>query len=288
MSVSLEAPAVVVLDDLGDVIARLPDDQKGTAEAVAATARLPSVFDVSASPVRSAKQGYLHAIDYEGLTELAEGSDLILRLAYRPGQHVIEGTPLLHAWPADRCGGEKVAERVNAAFICGRNATTEQDLEQGLRQMVEVAVRSLSPGVNDPFTAINCIDALGSAICGVARRGLLGPHRYDGQGKLRIVTPVMTFASVVDTAFSQIRQYGRASVAVTIPLLEVVAICGRQMVNDDQRECLLRHAKIVYEDSQEPVSQPRDRDDVRVRWEIAVRALDVRPDCAQVERQRFL
>ena len=280
VSVSLQAPAVVaaVLSDLEGVIARLPDDQHGSGETVAATNGLPPDFEAAARSTASAKQGYVQAVDYDGLMEVAEESDLILRLGYRPGEYVIEGTPLLYAWPAERCGGKEFVERVNAAFICGRNATTEQDLEQALRQMVEVAVRALSPGINDPFTAINCIDALGSAVCRVAQRGLPGPLRYDGRGRLRIVTPVTTFAGVVDTSFNQIRQYGRASVAVTIRLLEVIAICGRQAASDDQRRYLLRHAKMVYEDSQEAVSQPRDRDDVLGRWEMAVRALGVQPE----------
>ena len=291
VSVSLQAPAVVaaVLDDLEDVIARLPDDQEGSGVTVAAGDGLPPDFDTAARPIPAAKQGYVQVVNYRALTEVAERSDLILRLAYRPGDYVIEGTPLLFAWPADRCGGggKDLAERANEAVICGRNATAEQDVEQGLRQLVEVAVRALSPGINDPFTAINCIDALGSAVCRVARSGLPGPLRHDGQGRLRIVTPVPTFGGVVDTAFNQIRQYGRGTASVTIRLLEVITICGRQMVNDDQRRCLLRHAKMVYEDSQEAVSQPRDRDDVHGRWEMAVRALGVQPEGAPVEPPRF-
>jgi len=288
VSVSLQAPAVVaaVLKELEDLIARLPDDQEGTAVTRAATNGLPSDFDAGACPVLSTKQGYVQAVDYDGLIGLAERFDLVFRLAYRPGEHVIEGTPLLHAWPAERCEDNEMAGRVNVAFICGRSATAEQDLEHGLRQMVEVAVRALSPGINDPFTAINCIDALGSSICAVARRGLPGPLRFDRRGKLRIVTPVTTFAGVVDTAFNQIRQYGRGSVAVTVRLLEVIAICGRQVVNDDQRQSLLRHAKMVYEDSQEAVWQPRDRDDVRARWDLAGRVLDGQPGDTPAEPRR--
>ena len=262
-----------VLVDLEEAIARQPDDQEGAGQSVAAGDGLPPGFDDAARPVPSAKQGYVQAVDYESLVEAAERADLVVRLAYRPGEYVIEGTPLLHAWPADRCGGQEFVDRVNAAFICGRNATTEQDLEQALRQMVEVAVRALSPGINDPFTAINCVDALGSAVCRVARTGLPGPLRYDRRGKLRIVSPVTTFAGVVDTAFNQIRQYGRDKADVTIRLLEVIAVCGKQAASDDQRRSLLRHAKMVYEDSLGAIPQPRDRDDIRDRWEAAARAL---------------
>ena len=291
VSASLQAPAVVaaVLDDVEAVIARLPDDQGGTGVATGGAAAgdgLPPDFDAAARPIPSAKQGYVQAVDYAALTELAEGADVIVRLAYRPGDYVIEGTPLLLVWPPNGSGSGEFGRRTNAAFLCGRNATAEQDVEHGLRQMVEVAVRALSPGVNDPFTAINCIDALGSAICRVARRGLPGPLRFGRSGKLRVVTPATTFAGVVDTAFNQIRQYGRGSVPVTIRLLEIIAICGKQMVSDDQRAYLLRHARMVLEDSREAVKQQRDRDDVRERWEAAQRALGVRPEDVRAGVQR--
>ena len=87
------------------------------------------------------------------------------------------------------------------------------------------------------------------------------------------MTPVTTFAGVVDTAFNQIRQYGRDSVPVAIRLLEVFAKCAGQMVNEGQRQVLLRHAEMVYEDTRGAVPQQRDRDDLNERWEAALRAL---------------
>src|SRR4051812_34736771 len=77
---------------------------------------------------------------------------------------------------------------------------------------------------------------------------------------------------VVDTAFNQIRQYGRGSVAVTARLLEVIATCAGQVVSDDQRQSLPRHANMVYEDSHDAVPQQRDHDDIRARWQAAIRA----------------
>jgi uncharacterized membrane protein len=275
VSVSLQAPAVVaaVLGDMEGAIARLPDDQVGTGVTAASANGSPPEADATALPIPSAKQGYVQVVDYEGLAEAAEACDLVLHLKYRPGDYVTEGTPLLMACPADRAGDAALAARVNSAFICGRNASTEQDVEHALRQMVEVAVRALSPGINDPFTAINCIDALGSAVCRVAQRGLPGPLRYDGHGKLRVVTPVTTFDGVVDTSFNQIRQYGRGSVAVTARLLEVIATCAGRVVSHDQRKSLLRHANMVYEDSHDAVPQQRDRIDLRERYEAALRTL---------------
>jgi uncharacterized membrane protein len=281
VSVSLQAPAVVaaVAADLKRVIARLADEQdvvaaaaRGAAAPAGDNSALPPQFEAAARAIASTREGYVQAVDYDGLVKLAETADLVMRLEYRPGDHVIQCATLARVWPAERCAGD-LDEQVNAAFICGRRSTPEQDVEFAIRQLVEIAVRALSPGVNDPFTAINCIDALAAALCRVARHSLRGPHRHDNAGKLRLVTPVTTFSGITDTAFNQIRQYGRGSVAVTIRLLEVIAQCAEQAKTTEQREALLRHARMVYADAGEAITSPWDRADVRRRWEAAVRAL---------------
>ena len=277
VSVSLQAPAVVAASaaDLRRVIEQLPEDVDGSAVPVASAPRhgaLPPTFERDARPVASTHDGYVQAVDYHELVALAEQHDLIVRLEYRAGGHVMKGAVLARVWPAER-GGPELSEKVNATFMCGRRNTPEQDVEYAVRQMVEIAVRALSPGVNDPFTAINCIDALGSGLCFVARHGLPGPHHYGRDGKLRLVAPVTTFPGLTDAAFNQIRQYGRASVAVTIRLLEVIAECAQQMRTDEQRRALLQHAEMVYAETQETITGTRDRAAVQARWEAAVRAL---------------
>ena len=281
VSISLQAPSVVsaVREDLERVIARLPEDQQGTgigvAEARAVPAGgdgLPDGFEADARAIESVREGYVQAVDYDALIEAAEKADVVLRLDYRPGDYVIAGTRLARVWPGGRCDAA-VCEVLNKSFICGRHSTPEQDVEFAIRQMVEVAVRALSPAVNDPFTAINCVDVLGASLCRIVRRGLPGPMRYDGRGRLRIVTPVTTFAGVADTAFNQIRQYGRDSVAITMRLLEVITLCGGEVTSDDQRQVLLRHANMVYRQGMDLIREQDDRADVRQRWEGAVRVL---------------
>jgi uncharacterized membrane protein len=282
VSVSLQAPAVVaaVLADLEQVVARLPDGPEGGAVPRSGCDGLPADFETDARPVASTKQGYIQAVDYDGLIAAAADAGVVLDMAYRPGDYVIAGSTLLRTWPGARWKGDEAGRRVNAAFICGRHPTGEQDVERAIRQMVEVAVRALSPGINDPFTAINCIDALGSAICRVARKGLPGPHKYDRKGTLRIVTPATSFAGVVDTAFNQIRQYGRGSVAVTIRLLEVIAAIGELTTGGEQRQALMRQAEMIYRDSRDAIPQQQDLDDVRRRWEAVARTLGRRDEPA--------
>jgi uncharacterized membrane protein len=275
VSMSLQAPNIVasVRADLLKVLNRMA---QSTPDATAAPeegpASLPAEFSTPGCPILSTCDGYIQAVDYEELLAVASESNLLLRVACRAGDYIISGNPLLHAWPADGCAPE-LGKRMIAAFICGNQRTSEQDLEYAIRQMVEVAVRALSPGINDPFTAINCIDALGSVVCRAARAKLPSPRLYDQANTLRLVTPVSTFAGITDAAFNQIRQYGRDSVAVTICLLETIEACAIQIRAEGARQALLRQAQMIYRQSKDAILEREDRSDVQCRWEAVAKAL---------------
>lgn len=275
VSVLLQAPTVVatVADDLERVVRRLARDQGGAVPRGDDhnSGGLAGDFDDRAAPVAARFSGYVQAISFQGLVALAREHDLVLRLRYRPGDYVIRESVLAEVSPAERA--EQVAQAVNAAFIVGRRATPEQDVEHSVRQLVEIAVRALSPGINDPFTAIACVNALGSGVCLVARSGLPGGLQYDDRNALRLVVPVSSFEGIVNMAFDQIRQYGRASVAVTIRLLEVLVECIKQAPTPQQKAVLLRHAQMVYADSAGLLVSAWDRKDVHARWEAVIAAL---------------
>ena len=131
-------------------------------------------------------------------------------------------------------------------------------------ELVEIAVRSLSPGINDPFTAINCIDHLGAALGRLAERRLPTAHRCDEEGKLRVVADPVTFPDVLDAAFNQIRQYGRDSVAVIVRLLETFTSIANHLARASDAEALLQHGEMVAEVA-DSLPQQRDREVIRER-----------------------
>jgi uncharacterized membrane protein len=102
------------------------------------------------------------------------------------------------------------------------------------------------------------------------------PYRYDDTDTLRVIVPPLTFASVTDTAFNQIRQYGRTSVAVTIRLLECIAAVAAHTYREVDRAALRRHAILIEQDSHESIPQEQDRQDVKDRFQAVVRALEQR------------
>jgi len=119
----------------------------------------------------------------ETLLELARSNDLISRLHRRPGDFVAEGALLAEIVPGPDLP-DGVRRKILGAIFFGRRRTPTQDIEYSIDQLVEVAVRALSPGINDPFTAISCIEWIGAALIRVAGREIPSRWRCDGDGKL--------------------------------------------------------------------------------------------------------
>jgi len=228
--------------------------------------RRESRFGKDALVIESNDWGYLQAVDEEGLLELATKKDLVFEVERQPGEFLFKGAVLVRIWPRDRGREEDLAARIRAGFILGSNRTREQDMEFLIYELVEIALRALSPGVNDPFTAMSCIDHLGAALCELTRRSLPSPYRHDEKNNLRIVIRPQTFAGVVNAAFNQIRQNGRDKAAVSIRLLEVIGALIPQTQDESQRQALLHQATMVDHGCQESLPEPRDRDDVHARY----------------------
>jgi len=234
-------------------------------------------FDREARPIGSAGDGYLQFVDGDALMALAMQEDVVIRLERRPGHYVVATRPLALVWPGDRVT-DQLVDRVNAAFALGNQRTSGQDIEFAVNQLVEIAVRALSPGVNDPFTAVTCVDHLGSALCRLAERDMPSPYRHDTQDQLRLITPVFTFPDVTDAAFNQIRQYGRSSTAVTIRLLETIAEVAGSVHRSEDRVALLRHARMIARGAGGGLPEDEDRHEVEKRFQSANRLLSEAPD----------
>lgn len=205
--------------------------------------------------------------------KLAIEHNLLLRLEHRPGNFIASGNHLVKVWPNERF--EKgLGEKINDAFIFGAQRLRLQDVEFAIDQLVEIALRALSPGINDPFTAMACVDRLGVALARLAERQIPSGYRYDDENKLRLMADSVTFEGLVETAFNQIRQYGRSSVAVTIRLLETIAVIAAHTHIQTEREALRRQAKMIKQGSDEAIPEERDRQDVEESYQIVDRILE--------------
>jgi uncharacterized membrane protein len=229
-------------------------------------------------PLPSRHVGYVQAIDGEALENVARKHDCVITLHARPGDFVALDSPIADARfheerDLEGSDREDLTTVLNDALIVGRRRTPRQDVECAVDELVEVAVRSLSAGINDPFTAVNCIDYLGSALSRLAQRKLPIAYRCDGEDRLRVIFNPVGFADVLDAAFNQIRQYGRDSVAVTIRLLEASAVIARQIQNGRDRDALLEHANMILRLS-ESFKEEHDRREVRERHDRVTELLN--------------
>jgi uncharacterized membrane protein len=279
IAAQIQAPNVIaaVARDLAGAIDRLCPESDDPAE----TTDAPPVPRGRGAVIASEGSGYLAVLSIDELLEVARERDLLIRLRHRPGRWVLAGSPLAEAFPADRVDDE-VRRRIVGACVLGSIRTLAQDMEFAVEQLVEVGVRALSPGVNDPFTAVTCIDVLGDALRRVATRPLPSPVRRDGHGVPRVIRHPITFPSLLDAAFNQLRQYGASSVAVTIRLLETIAAIAAQAARADDLEALRRHVEEIRARS---TAAGDDRLDVEQRAALALDAIERRERAVRLDHE---
>lgn len=220
------------------------------------------------------RSGYVQAVDDGELMSAASEADLIVEVLRAPGRFVTAGGALARVWPSGRAGGD-VEDRIRGAFIVGPRRAPTQDPEYAVHSLVEIGARALSPGINDPFTAMTCLDWLGAALSGLAGRQIPPRHRHDEQGRLRVIAAGTDFPQMADAAFNQIRQYGHGSVSILLRLLDTIAAVGEHIRREEDRECLRHHAGKVIADARAALTNQSDLREVEERHAATLRALDL-------------
>jgi uncharacterized membrane protein len=278
-STSIQASNVIanVGDDLERTIERLFPEKFDSEKAdnwskLRILGDIPLNFEKEIGTLPVPRTGYIQAIDYNGMIKTSTEHGVIVKIKRRPGRYVIQQNKLAEVWPLEKVNDELI-KTITGRFIIGRDRTAEQDPEFAFDQLVEIALRALSPGINDPFTAITCLDRLGSALSQLAQREFPSFYLYNNENKLCVITDPITFSDVADTAFNQIRQYGRSSAAVTIRLLEVIGNIATCVTRDEDREALITHADMTKRGSENALPEQLDRKDVEDRYQIAIQAL---------------
>ncbi|HTG46683.1 MAG TPA: DUF2254 domain-containing protein [Actinomycetota bacterium] len=204
--------------------------------------------------------GFLQSVGHEELVRIATTSDAVIRLLHRAGHFVVEGQALALVWPSSAVEG--VTTALDRAHIVGSNRTLNQDPGFAVDQLVEVAIRALSPAVNDTFTAMNCIDWLGDCLCRAARRPLPSGLYRDDDGVVRLIDPTITFKRLVQKASDKIRQAGRGMPAVLIRQLENLEKVTVALADPAHRAVIDHEAGMILRSSEEAIPEASDREDV--------------------------
>lgn len=231
----------------GDIARLLPEE---TAEQPQA----PSDIDKRGAPVLLAHGGYVQAVDFQGIVNAAAKVDAVVALDIRAGQHAVPGRMAAHVAPK-KAAQDGLCQAIQNAVLVGRQRTAVQDLEFSIRQLVEIALRALSPSINDPYTANAVVDRLTLSIAFVMTRGAAKSVWQDQDGKVRLIAPVSTFDGITDAAFNQIRQ--QALPAVLIRMADNIGKLLQQ-ADTAHRAALEKHLKLVVEAGRRSIAAEED------------------------------
>jgi len=222
------------------------------------------------SPIQSRRGGYVQVINYEKLLAAAEGADAIIELAVRPGHHILEHGVCGWITPPSALS-DGIRKEFESSVLIGSERTLVQDVEFSVRQLVEIALRALSAGVNDPYTALAVIDRLAISLGQVLERGPPQEVWRDEHGSVRIVAPASDFDGILDAAFTQIRQAGEVHASVLIRLAEKI---GQLAALADPRQCtaLLGQLELIAAAGRRGLHEKADLAVLEKRVELARRA----------------
>lgn len=219
-------------------------------------------------PLSLDRSGYLQVVDYDALVSVACAQGIVIKVAERAGHYLLRGGAQVIVHSPARPGKEVEAD-IRAAFTIGGARTPAQDPEHGIRQLVEIATRALSPGINDPFTAIAVIDRLGTSLEVAFARGQQRRVYRDKDGGVRVVADPSDDAGLLDAAFHPIRQAGGDHPAILIHLADTIRKLGPVARTAHQYKALGNQLDRLSQTTAMGAFAPHDRADIIARIEKA-------------------
>lgn len=220
---------------------------------------VPPLPDTTAHRVCLDHGGYVQSVDESTLGDLvaAEDEERVIRLEHHVGSYLVPGAVLASVWPASACS-DGIEDGIRNAVILGTERTMQSDIGYGIRQLADIAIKALSPGINDPTTATIAVDRISEVLVQIGRRPTRPPVRRGRNGQGLLLLPGPDFDQLVDLAFTQVRHYGVADPLVAEHL---VLALGRisEHVNREHRDVLIEHAERILEAAREQLSLAADQ-----------------------------
>ena len=232
----IRAPQII--DTIGDELDAVIDDRIpadgscGDTDEDADDMRSPDLPSADGTVVAtSVESGYITYVDEEALVRIASRCGGCLRMRAHVGSYTHEGGPLVIA-DKPECFEDDDRQAIRRAFGVGPHRTLQQDVSHGVNQLVELAQRAMSPGINDPFTAQTCVDRIAAALARIADRPFPDPRLRDDDGSVRLLLRRPTFAYLVSIGFSPIRRYARRDAALLGRMTQTLAAIARRIPRD--------------------------------------------------------
>ena len=226
-------------------------------------------------PVPAQVSGYIQGVNEDAILDLARNHRTIVRMERGVGAFAVEGAVLASlalTYPPDQ---ETIAA-LNRAYRISRHRTIEWDPAFGVRQIVDIALKALSPGVNDTSTAVMCVDYLTAILARLSGRRYPPSHRYEGAA-LRVIASVPTFEALLAEAFDQIRGSAEGNVAIIARMLGAIDALASLTVNPSYRRALDEQLQWIAELAGRTLPAPQDRARIEQRLDHVREALKSAP-----------
>ncbi len=184
--------------------------------------------DLSAEPlveIPIPEAGFVNGIDYPGLVQVASEHDVMLNLETRVGEYLEEDdiAATVYAYSGADPSVDNLSAEIAAKLSCGTDRDSTEDVEFGIIILVEVALRAISPGINDPNTAIYCISKLGPILRMIGRE-LESLYYHDEDSVMRLHVQNLEFSDLLYGTYQQLRVYGKGDVSVLGALLDSISV----------------------------------------------------------------
>ncbi|MHB1307655.1 MAG: DUF2254 domain-containing protein [Limisphaerales bacterium] len=207
--------------------------------------------------VMAKRDGYLQSVDTAALLRLAREHKTIVRMDRGMGEFLVRDTPLA-SLALENPPDQEIVAALRAAYNIDRYRTVDQDCAFGIRQLVDMALRALSPGINDTTTAVVCVDYLTAILARLASREIPSPRRYEN-GELRVISIGQTFAGLVAESFDQIRGSAEGNVAILLRMLGALQTIATQTASPSRRRVLREQMEGIAELGARSLKSPPDR-----------------------------
>lgn len=220
-------------------------------------------------PIAARESGYIQGIDEEALLAFAQAANGVVRMEYAIGSYVSKGSALVSAAGyevGNALPDQDVAQRLNDCYSIGNQRTLDQDAGFGIRQLVDIALKALSPGINDTSTAVLCIDRLGSLLALLAGRDLGSPVRAEG-GQVHVIARRPDFASYLATAFDQVRTNALADEAIYIRLLVALHTVAQRTRRPDYHLVIGQQADLALAAAEKNITAEYEMEQIRQRYQ---------------------
>lgn len=216
--------------------------------------------------VVATKQGYIRILDGDTIINIAKKHNLIFQLEVRPGTYVTEGSTLLRIYSAEKIG-DSIHKQCVDAFALGHQRNQEQDIIFLINEMVEIIARALSPGINDPFTAMTCLDWLQSTLQKISKTNQPSAYRYDIENKLRLITKPISFTEFCSLIFCRVQPYVCRDRNTAIHMMTMINTIQANITNAEHKITLALHATSLKDAALECLPVKEDRKTLQSLYE---------------------